>query len=141
MKAVDTIKDLEDYIVNSCGKDESKRRCSGQNLRVYLLNLQKDNGPLMNCDLTLINSFVDSYFHARFEAEPEFGSDEYNRYVEMYETIKSQIVQQKLKTSPAKVVNRKISKGITTNLSFKNLTALSSTSKDNFKVKNDETCV
>lgn len=161
MKTVDNLKDLEKFIIDSYGSDETKRRHPDQDLRQYLLNLQRENGPMSHCDPITINELVDIYLHARFNPEPDFGPEHYHRYHVLMERIKEQIIPKisettSERTSPTKVVQRKgIGKGLTTNLSFKNLTNLSSSSslsttmmaKDNnigagnVNKKTDETCV
>lgn len=80
MKAVDSLKLLEQEIVSAT--DASKRRPAGQDVRFYLQRLARSesNGPLDSSDPQVLNSFIDSYLHARHDARP-FGLNEYKSHV------------------------------------------------------------
>lgn len=155
MKTVDNLKDLEKFIIDSYGMDDEttkRRRHPDQDIRQYLLNLQQQNGPMSHCDPIIINELIDIYIHARYDPEPDFDSEHYERFHLLMERLKAQIIPKipdtttsNEKISPTKIVQRKgIGRGLATNLSFKNLANLSSSStmmmmaKDN---KTDETCV
>ncbi|OTF78824.1 hypothetical protein BLA29_006931 [Euroglyphus maynei] len=140
MKTVDDLKDLEKFIIASYGLDDSKCRHPNQDLRQYLLDLQRENGPMSHCDPILINELVDIYLHARFDPEPDFNAEHYHRYRTIMERLKQQIIPKTIsqRSSPTKVVQRKIlHKGLTTNLSFKNLANLSSSSSSSMAKDNN----
>ncbi|KAF7495172.1 hypothetical protein SSS_07378 [Sarcoptes scabiei] len=142
MKSMDLIKDLEDSIVNACERDKSKRKHPRQDLKSYLQSLQTIDGPLCNCDPFLIDQFVEQYDHARFDSEPDFGLEEYQKFLENFEKLRSQIVPiSKAKNCPTKISSKKISRSLASNLSFKNLANISSSSKNSSTKQNDETCV
>lgn len=102
MKVVDSLKDLEDSIVEACGGGH--RRLPGQDIRVYLLNLRQENLPLVGCESKLINEFVESYINARCDPIPDFGPEQYGQYMELFRQIKSTI------TTAGNPVQRRISR-------------------------------
>lgn len=87
MKAVDSFKLLETDIVDSCNGDLSKRKPPGQDLRFYLQRLTRNGGPLVYVEDELINSFVDSYTHARHDPTP-FGEVEYKKHIKILEEVR-----------------------------------------------------
>ena len=81
MKAVDSLAQVEQEIVRS--SDERKRRPAGQDVRFYLQRQVRDtNGPLYGVDSSLINAFIDSYYHARHDSKP-FAFEEYQKHVKL----------------------------------------------------------
>lgn len=87
MEAVDSLKRLEEEILESVSGDVSKKRPPGQDLRFYLQRLSRDSGPLSSCDSDLINQFVNSYNHARHEPEPNFTQNEYKNHIKILNSI------------------------------------------------------
>jgi hypothetical protein len=87
MKAVDSFKLLEEDI---CSGDVSKRKPSGQDLKFYLHRHAREGGPLQGLDNKVINSFVDSYIHARHEPSP-FGKHEYRKHVDILENMRDHV--------------------------------------------------
>ena len=90
MKTVDSLGILEKAIEES-NCDPMYKRPAGQDLRVYLLRLTKDNGPLAKCDTKLIDQFVDCYNIARHEPTPVFGKEDYENYLNLLNAIKSHL--------------------------------------------------
>ena len=78
MKAVDSLKILEQQIVRVT--DESKKRPAGQDVRFYLQRLARDSAPLDGCDPRILNSFIESYQHARHDPQP-YGVNEFKNHV------------------------------------------------------------
>ena len=90
MKAIDALMDLENELVKAYG-DERIRRHPRSDLRIYLLNLRKEDLPLFGCESKLINEFVECYTNARSDPLPDFGHDEYQHYMILMNKIRSNI--------------------------------------------------
>lgn len=135
MKAVDLLKELEDEIVNACGNDESIRRLPGQDVRVYLLNLRKDNFVLSNCESKLINEFVECYTNARCDPIPEFGLEEYKHYQSLFNSIKSAIIPITSSNTIPTLIHRKTSKNSNTSQTATLKSVASSPSKIQFQTQ------
>lgn len=154
MKAIDSLKRLEDEIVRACGNDESVRRHPGTDLRVYLLNLRKENMPLAACESKLINEFVESYRNARSDPIPDFGAEELDTYMAFLDRIQSLIISRNVQSkasSPLNPSKRKTSKRGSNNQTV-TLTKVSPTKvpsafqtqilqQDDSKGKENESCV
>lgn len=91
MKAVDDLKYLEELLI-SIGKSGIKRR-PRSDLRAYLLNLTAPGQLLYNCDLKLLQQFIDLYYHARHDAEPPFGANEYKEYVRLHRKLQKFLIR------------------------------------------------
>lgn len=87
MKAVDSFKLLEEDLISG---DTSKRKPAGQDLKFYLQKHAREGAALQGLDSRLINAFVDSYIHARHEANP-FGKHEYQRHINILDKIRCHI--------------------------------------------------
>lgn len=83
MKAVDSLKSIEECIVRTTG-DASHSRPPGQDVKYYLA---RNSYLLTSVDQRVIDSFVDSYTHARHEPLPVFGSAEYTRHMDLVNEI------------------------------------------------------
>lgn len=83
MKAVDSLKSIEECIVRATG-DVSYSRPPGQDVRYYLA---RNSFLLSSVDQRVIDSFVDSYTHARHEPLPVFGLTEYTRHMDLVNEI------------------------------------------------------
>jgi len=154
MKAIDLLKSLEDDIVRACGNDETMRRHPCHDLRIYLLNLRKEDLPLAMCESKLINEFVEIYTNARSDPTPDFGPDEFEKYISLLNRIKANIIPRNTpaKTnSPLNLGKRKNANkgGMSSQTALKSLscspTKVSSFQtqivQDDSKKKDNETCV
>lgn len=99
MKAVDSLKILEEEIVRVT--DESRKRPAGQDVRFYLQRLARDSGPLDGCDPRILNSFIDSYQHARHDPQP-YAVNEYKDHVTYLNHLKD-VVQSKSRTTDERI--------------------------------------
>lgn len=126
MKAVDTLKDIEEAIVTSTG-DTSKRKPFGQDVKFYLQSLIQPGDPLESVDPKTIDAFVESYIHAKHEPLPLFGVNEYNKHVELVNEIIASIT--KLESSSQSQLQKIISKNPIIATSF-HITGDSSKEKD-----------
>jgi hypothetical protein len=91
MKAVDDLKYLEELLI-SIGNSDIKR-CPRTDLRTYLLNLTVPGQLLYNCDLKLLQQFIDLYMHARHDAEPSFAANEYKEYVRLHRKLQKFLIR------------------------------------------------
>ena len=94
MKVVDSLKFVEEDIVRVT-KDSSRRKPPGQDVRFYLQRQARENGPLFGLDNKIINSFVESYIHARHEP-PSFGKEEYKKHMEVLNIIRDHLKQKEV---------------------------------------------
>lgn len=94
MKAVDSLKLVEEDIVRVT-KDPSRRKPPGQDVRFYLQRQAREHGSLFGLDNKIINSFVESYIHARHEP-PSFGKEEYEKHMEVLNVIRDHLKQKEI---------------------------------------------
>lgn len=91
MRAVDQLELLQECIDRACPKDPEYHRPPRQDLRIYLLKMAKDGGPLRGCETRLIHQFVDAYVHARHEPTPDFNEQEYNNYMNLLNKLRNYV--------------------------------------------------
>ena len=107
MKAVDSLKSIEECIIRTTG-DASHSRPPGQDVKYYLA---RNSFLLSSVDQRVIDSFVDSYTHARHEPLPVFGCTEYTRHMDLVNQIIAGICRADVThSSQANVMQRRITK-------------------------------
>lgn len=107
MKAVDSLKTLEDELVRAFGQDRTCRRLPGQDIRAYLQGLRKENHPLVNCSSDLIEQYAYVYSCARHDPEPDFGKEHYDYMISLQNRIISTLVYRTPKIPPSSLAHRK----------------------------------
>lgn len=97
MKAVDDLKYLEELLISIGNHDI--RRSPRTDLRTYLLRLTAPGELLFNCDMKLLQQFVDLYMHARHDADPPFAATEYKEYVRLHRKLQKFLIRKHNLTS------------------------------------------